>query len=42
MGLFRTTEDAGLAYVKSLIRAHPNFPLPGILFQDGADMLGTA
>jgi hypothetical protein len=29
------SNDAGLAYVRSLIRSHENFPIKGVLFQDG-------
>ena len=30
--------DAGLAYVRGMIRSHENFPIEGVLFQDGASL----
>lgn len=34
--------DAGLRHVRGLIAAHPNFPIPGVLFHDGTTQNANA
>jgi hypothetical protein len=35
-------QDAGMEYVKSLIEAHENFPIPTVLFQDSKSIAVSA